>query len=61
MNKCTEILDEDDDSRLHRFVGHRRLAENILGQSGMNTSLWREHMEEEEEEERRRGKSQRGI
>ncbi len=51
VNKCTEILDEDDDSRLHRFVGHRRLAENILGQSGMNTSLWREDQEEEEEEE----------
>ncbi len=51
VNKCSEILDEDDDSRLGRFVGHRRLAENILGQSGMNTSLWREDLEEEEEEE----------
>ncbi len=51
VNKCTEILDEDDDSRLDRFVGHRRLAENILGQSGMNISLWRKDMEEQEEEE----------
>ncbi len=51
VGKCTEILDQDDDSRLHRFVAHKRLAENILGDSGMNPRLWREDLEEEEEEE----------
>ncbi len=51
VNKCTNILDTEDDSRLRRFVGHKRLAEHIVRRNARAMAIRRgEPLEEEEQD-----------